>query len=129
MSNLTHSFTLSPDPIESGEGVFDTTTGAHIEFLGIVRESEDGQPITGIEYEAYSPMAEKALTALGDGAREKFGPHAVSIHHRTGFVAAGEPSVVIRVATPHSAEAFAISRYYLDRLKTEVPIWKHPVFP
>jgi molybdopterin synthase catalytic subunit len=43
-------------------------------------------------------------------------------------VAAEEPSIVIRVRTKHSAEAFDLCRWYLKAIKTRVPIWKKPVF-
>ena len=36
-------------------------------------------------------------------------------------------SILLAVATPHSAEAFAVSQTLLRRLKLEVPIWKKPI--
>ena len=55
-------------------------------------------------------------------------PHRVFIQHRLGFVAAEQPSIVIRVRTKHSAESFDLCRWYLKEIKTSVPIWKKPVF-
>ena len=40
----------------------------------------------------------------------------------------GEASVVIAVATPHRADAFAACRYAIERIKQIVPIWKHEHF-
>ena len=48
----------------------------------------------------------------------------VALHHRTGTLVPGEPSVVVAVSTPHRAEAFEAARWCIDRLKASVPIWK-----
>ena len=101
--------------------------GASVEFLGIVRDLENGDKIAGIDYRAYPPMAEAMLRKIALEGSDRFEEHTVKIHHRTGFVPAAEPSVVIRVTTPHSMAAFEICQHYLKRLKAEIPIWKHPV--
>jgi molybdopterin synthase catalytic subunit len=99
-----------------------------VRFLGTVRGMEDGRPISGIDYSAYLPMAEKMLGTLVEQGRLEHGPHEVFIQHRLGFVAAEQPSIVIRVRTRHSAEAFELCRWYLKQVKTRVPVWKRPVF-
>jgi molybdopterin synthase catalytic subunit len=43
-------------------------------------------------------------------------------------VAAGEPSVVVRVTSGHRGAAFDASEWIMDELKRVVPIWKRPVF-
>ena len=48
--------------------------------------------------------------------------------HRVGELAVGDLAVVVAVAAPHRAEAFAACRELIDTLKHEVPIWKHQVF-
>lgn len=73
-------------------------------------------------------MAEALLAKLAREGAEEFGDHCLKLHHRIGFVPAAEPSVVIRVTTRHSQAAFDICHRYLKRLKTEIPIWKHPIF-
>ncbi|MDT0551189.1 molybdenum cofactor biosynthesis protein MoaE, partial [Streptomyces lonegramiae] len=40
----------------------------------------------------------------------------------------GDLAVVVAVACPHRAEAFAACRKLIDDLKHEVPIWKHQRF-
>jgi molybdopterin synthase catalytic subunit len=119
---------LSHDPIRQEPAVFCDGEGADVQFLGTVRGEEDGRLITGIEYSVYLPMAEKTLQDLCERAQREHGQHRVEIQHRLGFVAACEPSIVIRVKTRHSAEAFDLCRWYLKEVKTSVPIWKKPVF-
>ena len=65
---------------------------------------------------------------LVERGQREHGPHRVVIQHRLGFVAAEQPSIVIRVRTKHSAESFELCHWYLKEIKTRVPIWKKPVF-
>jgi molybdopterin synthase catalytic subunit len=44
--------------------------------------------------------------------------------HRVGNLKVGEVSVAIAVSSEHRDEAFEAGRYAIDRIKTEVPIWK-----
>jgi molybdopterin synthase catalytic subunit len=119
---------LSEAPILAAQAVFAEDEGAECQFLGTVRGTEDGKPITGIEYSAYRPMADKELETLCERAQKEQGPHRVEIQHRLGFVANCEPSIVIRVKTKHSALSFDLCRWYLKEIKTSVPIWKKPIF-
>ena len=48
----------------------------------------------------------------------------MALHHRTGVLVPGEPSVVVAVSTPHRADAFEAARWCIDRLKASIPIWK-----
>ena len=118
------SFVLSSDPINSATGAFLAGEGAEVQFLGVVRGEEKGEAIRGIDYSAYLPMAERMLKELVDPGTSEKGPHRVFIQHRLGFVAAEKPSIIIRVQTKHSAEAFDLCYWYLREIKTRVPIWK-----
>jgi len=73
-------------------------------------------------------MALNELQKIGEAMGREYPKHLAHIHHRLGFVLAGEPSIIIRIQTAHSAESFEISREYLKRIKQTVPIWKKPVF-
>ena len=106
----------------------DPQAGAVVVFWGAVRSIEDGREITGIEYEAHRAMAEHQMQIVAETAAEKFEVREVFLRHRIGFVAAGEPSVVVRVRSGHRGAAFAASQWIMDELKRVVPIWKHPVF-
>ncbi|MFZ2280667.1 MAG: molybdenum cofactor biosynthesis protein MoaE [Prosthecobacter sp.] len=122
------SFILSAEPIPTTPSEFQPGEGAETQFLGVVRGMEDGRTISGIDYSAYLPMAEKMLQDLVERGQREHGQHRVFIQHRLGFVAAEQPSIVIRVRTKHSAESFELCHWYLKEIKTRVPIWKKPVF-
>ena len=101
--------------------------GAIAEFSGIVRGDENGQPIAGLEYEAYSPMAEKVIRRIVEEIGQLEHCLYVRVIHRIGKVPVGDAAIHILVAAVHRAEAFAMLTAFMDRLKQEVPIWKHSI--
>ncbi len=103
-------------------------TGAIVDFWGVVRETEEGAEITGIDYEAHREMARHQLELVAEQAREKFQLTQIVIRHRIGFVPVGEPSLLVRVGSRHRAAAFQASASVVEELKKRAPIWKHPVF-
>ena len=106
----------------------DLAAGAIVDFWGVVRQLEDGREIEGIDYEAHATMAEHQLKMISDTAVEKFQLTCVLLHHRIGFVRAGEASLFLRVSAPHRRAAFEASKWIVDELKKKVPIWKKPKF-
>lgn len=81
-----------------------------------------------LEYEAYRPMADRKLEEIGGEIEDRWDVRHVSIVHRLGKVAPGEPSVAIVVASPRRGPAFEASRYAIERIKEIVPIWKREVW-
>ncbi|MEZ5415906.1 MAG: molybdenum cofactor biosynthesis protein MoaE [Vicinamibacterales bacterium] len=102
--------------------------GAVTTFVGLVRDHNQGRTVLFLDYEAYAPLAEKALGLIVEEAQARWTGARMAIHHRTGRLEIGEASVVIAVATPHRADAFAACRYAIERIKQIVPIWKHEHF-
>ena len=103
--------------------------GAICTFLGVVRSNStdpDGNhhdDIEYLDYEAYTPMAEKEMRAICVHVRETW-DGACAITHRTGRLGVGQASVAIAVATPHRAASFEACRYAIETLKKQVPVWK-----
>lgn len=106
----------------------DPAAGARVDFQGIVRGSEDGREIDGIDYEPHRKMAEYQLKQIAEQAAKQFELRSVILHHRIGFVAVGEPSLFLQVCSGHREAAFQASRWIVDELKKKVPIWKRPRF-
>ena len=119
---------ITEGPLILPEANDDPQAGAVVVFWGAVRSIEDGREITGIDYEAHRAMAEHQMRIVAEAAAKKFDVREVFLRHRIGFVAAGEPSVVVRVTSGHRGAAFAASQWIMDELKRVVPIWKRPVF-
>jgi molybdopterin synthase catalytic subunit len=102
--------------------------GAVVTFVGVVRDHNAGRKVLWLDYEAYEPLALKAFEQIGDEAAGRWPASRLAIHHRVGRVAIGEASVVLAAASPHRADAFAASRFTIERIKQIVPIWKHEHF-
>lgn len=112
------------DPAALTAEVAGDGNGAAILFLGTVRESNEGRGVTGIEYSAYRPMAERELASIVAEASVEFGTTDIVVEHRVGTLAVGDVSVAIAVAHPHRAAAYDASRYVIEQIKRRVPVWK-----
>ena len=102
--------------------------GAAVMFAGLVRDHNLGRRVLFLEYEAYEPLALKALERIVAEAREAWPETRVAVHHRIGRLEIGEASVAIAAASPHRANAYAACRYTIERVKQIVPIWKREHF-
>jgi molybdopterin synthase catalytic subunit len=121
-------FSISELPIDIEillEDVKDDSAGATLLFLGTVRNhNEDTGPVSGIYYEAYTKMAEESMAKIEEEAFKKWNLKKFAALHRTGILKVGEISVAIAVSAEHRDEAFEAGRYAIDKIKSEVPIWK-----
>jgi molybdopterin synthase catalytic subunit len=129
MANVVCEISVTPSPLAAQASNADVLgAGAFVVFWGLVRPMEDGREIEGIDYDAHREMAEHQLKRIADQATERFGLKLVITHHRIGFIAVGEASLFLRVASPHRGESFQASQWIVDELKKKVPIWKRPRF-
>ena len=112
------------DPAALLSEVSGAANGAAIVFVGTVRDINDGRDVSGIDYAAYLPMAERELAAIVAEAAERFGTTDIVVEHRLGHLDLTEASVVIAVSHAHRAAAYDASRYMIEELKRRVPIWK-----
>ncbi len=118
---------VTAEPIDAARLLGDSVSaddGAALLFWGVVRNQNDGRPVSHLEYHAYAAMAERMMLQIGEEAILRFGVGGVRIVHRVGRLAIGEASVAIAVASPHRAEAYEASRYVIEELKRRVPVWK-----
>ena len=99
-------------------------SGARIVFDGIVRPSEDGNEIAGLDYEAYRPMAEQQLERIGKQLVEKHGLLAMDIEHSFGHVPNFMRSFRLVIDSKHRKEGLKAMDEFIDLLKQDVPIWK-----
>lgn len=124
-------FLVTPDVLDVAAAVREVSrpgAGAVNLFIGTVRDHNAGRRVVYLEYEAYEPLASKTLQQIGDEASARWPSVELAIHHRTGRLEIGEASVVIAAAAAHRADAFAATRYAIERVKQIVPIWKHEHF-
>jgi molybdopterin synthase catalytic subunit len=101
--------------------------GAVVNFLGVVRGSEDGKTISAIEYEAFEKMVRHQFDLLFDEMAKRWPIESVRLVHRVGVVKVNDPSLWVEIVAPHRGEAFAACQWLIDEMKRVVPIWKKPV--
>jgi MoaE-MoaD fusion protein len=102
--------------------------GAAVVFEGVVRNNTRGRQTLYLDYEAYEEMALKQMEELVSQAIERFKVRDAAIVHRLGRLEIGETSVLIVVASAHRGAAYEASRWLIDTLKRQVPIWKKEHF-
>lgn len=99
--------------------------GAVVTFIGVVRADQDKHHVVrALCYEAYPEMAEALIHQLIHEAKARWALRGVQVQHRLGLVEVGHISVVVAVAAPHRAGAYAASQFLIERIKRDAPIWK-----
>lgn len=103
--------------------------GAIATFTGRVRARDhaDDARTDHLEFEKYAGVAEERMAALSSDLEEREGVYAVTMHHRTGILEAGQDIVFVVVLAGHRDEAFQTVADGINRLKAEVPIFKKEV--
>jgi molybdopterin synthase catalytic subunit len=106
----------------------DPDTGAHAWFEGVTRRMTAGRETLQLAYEAFEPMALSTLRQLATDACQRFELSSIVIVHRLGEVGIGQASIVIGCSSAHRVGALAALPWLMDRIKTDVPIWKREHF-
>lgn len=125
------SFRLSAEPLSLDAAVDEVRTdkaGAIATFVGTTRSESRGRVVEHLDYEAYEGMAERVMAEIASALEQRYDLCGIAIHHRTGRVDIGEPSVVIAVSAPHRQDALAACKDAIDTLKEQVPLWKKEVY-
>jgi sulfur-carrier protein adenylyltransferase/sulfurtransferase len=102
----------------------DPACGGFVAFEGWVRNHNEGQEVTRLEYEAFVELAEKEGARIVEEARVKFGVARAACVHRVGALGLTDVAVWVGVSAAHRDEAFRACRFIIDEVKHRVPIWK-----
>lgn len=113
-----------------GEGLLAGAHGARCSFLGVTRDEHHGKGVTHLVYDCYQSMAERVLADLAVAAARATGDAScrIACWHGTGHHAIGDTAVAIHVASAHRVAAFNACRAVIERLKEDLPIWKHEFY-
>ena len=118
-------FTAAPIAAEQLRGALaDPACGGYAAFEGWVRDSNDGQRVRALEYEAFEALGLREGERIIAEAIERFGASHAACVHRIGSLAVGELAVWVGVSAAHRDEAFRACRYIIDEVKHRLPIWK-----
>lgn len=116
------------NPEKYREWTLNEKQGAVVVFTGHVREWTKGIRTEYLEYEAYTPMAEKKLAQIGDEISVRWPGTVTAIAHRIGALNIKDIAVVISVSSPHRKDAYRANEYAIERIKEIVPIWKKEIW-
>ena len=110
------------------EFVSTNENGAIVLFQGVTRKNNMGRTVLKLDYEAYTPMAEKKMLEILLEAKRKWNISKCYVSHRIGTLYIGDVSMILCISSKHRKEAFEASQYFIDKLKEIVPIWKKEYF-
>jgi molybdopterin synthase catalytic subunit len=101
-----------------------TNYGATANFIGTMRDFNEGDEVVAMELEHYPKMTEKQLNVIIDKAEEQWSIQNTLIIHRVGRILPAEPIMLVAVWSAHRAAAFDACRYLMEELKHRAPFWK-----
>jgi molybdopterin synthase catalytic subunit len=118
---------ITTDPIDAAAvlaRVASVSHGATVLFVGTVRDHNEGQGVSGLDYTAYEAMALDELDRIVGEAHDRFDGASVAAVHRVGTLGPGEVSVAVAASHAHRASAFDAARYVIEEVKRRLPVWK-----
>ena len=99
--------------------------GASASFIGRVRGDDD---LLELFLEHHPAMTGAGLADLAHAAADRWDLAALTLIHRVGAMVPGDTIVLVLASSPHRAEALAACEFLIDRLKTDVMLWKRETF-
>lgn len=99
-----------------------TDIGGVVTFTGLCRD--EAGTLAALELEHYPGMAEGEIARVAAAATERWPLLGLTVIHRYGRIAPGEPIVFVATASEHRRAAFEAADFLMDYLKTRAPFWK-----
>ena len=112
------------DTLRARGALLDGGAGGYVSFEGWVRDHNEGQEVTLLEYEAFQELAVKEGERVIAEALRRFAVRHALCLHRVGRLALSDMAVWVGVSSTHRGEAFDACRFIIDEVKHRVPIWK-----
>lgn len=104
-------------------------TGAIVNFVGIVRDLNDGDSVATLHLEHYPGMTESSIRTIVEEAFQRWTLLGAIVVHRVGKLEPSEQIVLVAVSSQHRNEAFQACEFIMDYLKTRAPFWKKELTP
>jgi len=123
----TEDFDLSIEMAQLRAG--NAKVGAIVNFVGTVRDLNEGASVAEMELEHYPGMTEQSIQAIIDQAKQRWPIYHALVIHRVGPLKPMDQIVLVAVTSPHRGEAFSACEFIIDYLKTEAPFWKKEQTP
>ncbi|WP_228389206.1 molybdenum cofactor biosynthesis protein MoaE [Cumulibacter manganitolerans] len=107
--------------------VRDRRAGAVVTFSGTVRDHDHGRQVERLNYMAH-PSADEVIRTITAEVAAMSGVRGIAVQHRVGELAIGDIAIGCAVAADHRQEAFETCSMLVERVKAELPVWKHQIF-
>ena len=101
-----------------------TDIGATVTFVGLARDMNLDDSVSGMTLQHYPGMTEKALHKIVAEASQRWEVQDATIIHRVGELSPGDQIVLVCIASSHRHDAFEACSFIMDYLKTRAPFWK-----
>ncbi|MGD8214135.1 molybdenum cofactor biosynthesis protein MoaE [Aestuariimicrobium sp. Y1814] len=103
--------------------------GAVAVFVGQIRnhDAEATGEVESIDYSGH-PDADAMIGPIVSSLLDELDPAGetlVAAQHRVGHLLVGEVAIVVAVSSGHRELAFRVCSQAVERIKAELPIWKH----
>ena len=120
--------TIFPDQLLAQFTAANSQSGAVVSFSGNVRVDKDKGLTCALILEAYEPVTRNGITEAIRSAKSRWSLDDVMVRHRVGRMNPGETIVFVAAASKHRRDAFAVTDFLMDYLKTEAFFWKKEVY-
>lgn len=101
-----------------------TNYGATANFVGTMRDFNEGDDVLSMTLEHYPAMTDKQLNQIVDDACAKWPIQNTLVVHRVGEIFPAEAIVLVAVWSAHRNAAFDGCRFIMEALKHQAPFWK-----
>ena len=98
--------------------------GACANFIGTMRDMNEGDSVSGMFLEHYPGMTEKHVEKIVQVAKEQWDVLETLVIHRVGELLPNDPIVLVAVWSAHRKDAFEASRFVMEELKSKAAVWK-----
>lgn len=98
--------------------------GACVNFLGTMRDFNEGEVVSGMHLEHYPGMTERHLERICTEATRRWELLDYLVIHRVGDLNPIDPIVLVAVWSAHRKDAFEACRFIMEDLKSKAPFWK-----
>lgn len=103
------------------------SAGAVVTFSGEVRNHDKGKEVLSLSYEIH-PSAQKVIETIAAEVAAKHEVENLATAHRYGAIPIGESAFVVAVSAAHRGPALRACEELVERVKSELPIWKYQEF-
>ncbi len=98
--------------------------GALANFVGTMRDYNQGDTVQKMYLEHYPGMTEKYLLKISQTAMQRWDILDTLIIHRVGEIQISDTIVLVAAWAGHRAPAFDACRFLIEELKHHAPFWK-----